>query len=300
MKNFKFSSFVLLLLFLLSMFTGCYRNEPVSASQVGLKLKDGAIKEVVGPGRYSDDAGGWERWATFTRINTSNITTSWVDPSLLTRDKQPIGLTMTLTFARKRDSESIKAMYTNYNLEAQDDAALTALVLSRVPGIAKEISTKYTLDQMLGISTGDDALGREALAQEVRGLLQGELDQIFVSLATVEIADIAVSDAYLAALEAKNQATIQQDVAKQETILINERLKQEQAQTQIELEKANRQNQVNAVTAQAYEDSPQLFQLRMLELTAGMLNKGDVIIYVPENTNVTNVLTQGGGVIPTN
>lgn len=297
MKNFNFPRIALLLLLLVVFLSGCYRNRLVESYQVGLKLSDGvSISEVVGPGRYTDM--GW--WSDLVVVNASNVTTSWNDASLLTRDKQPIGMTMTLTFARKRDAEAIKKLYSDYNAEAKDDTALTNLVLSRVPGVAKEISTKYSLDQMLGIAEGEQALGREKLAKEVFDLLQTELAQVSVNLATVEIADIAVSDEYLAALNAKNKATIDQEVAKQQTILINEQLKQEQAQTQIELEKANRENQVNAVTAQAYEESPQLLQLKMLELTADMLDDSDVIIYVPEGSNVTNVLTQGGAVTPTN
>lgn len=291
-KNFIFPMLLLLVLLILS---GCYRNRKVESYQMGLKLSDGvSITDVVGPGLHSD--GNW--YADLITINASNITTQWNDPSLVTRDKQPIGLSMAISFARKRDSESIKKLYNDYHAEALDDASLTNLVLSRVPSVAKTITTKYTLDQMLGIAEGAQAVGREVTAQEVFDLLKIETDKLSVDLTSVQISDIAVSDDFNAALNAKAQAQINMEVAQQQTKLITEQLQQEKATTQIELEKANRENLVNEQKAKAYEQSPQLLQLKMMELTASMLKSTDTIIYVPEGTSITSVLT-GGNIVPT-
>lgn len=280
---------LLLGLWLVTMLSGCYVNARVESYQVGLKMPDGVkIEEVVGPGLHTDR--GWR--AELITISASNITTAWNDPSLVTRDKQPIGLVMNITFARKRDSESIVNLYNRYNNEAINDEALKNLVLSKVPGVAKTITTRYTLDQMLGIAEGNAEVGRETLAQEVHDLLQADLDKIFVELAAVEIADIVVSEKFLEALNTKAQAQINMEVAAQETKLLTEQLAQEKAATEIELEKARRENLVNSEMAKAYEESPQLLQLRMLELTAQMLDEGDTVIYVPEGTSITSVLTQ--------
>lgn len=285
------------LILVMLMLSGCFINARVESYQIGLVLEDGvSIKEVVGPGIHTNNA--WR--AELVTINTSNITTAWNDPSLVTRDKQPIGLSMSITFSRKRDSESITNLYNRYNNESSSDEALTNLVLSKVPGVAKTITTRYTLDQMLGIdnsvivsgTTPVESVDRTVVAQAVSDLLESELDQIYVDLAAVEISDIAPSPDFLQALNAKAQAQINIEVAAQETKLITEQLAQEKAQTQIELEKARRENEVNAVMAQAYEESPQLLQLRMLELTAEMLDEGDTVIYVPQGSNITNVLTQ--------
>lgn len=282
----------LVVLLLAAMLCGCYRNEPVESYEVGLKISydsDGKTQvEVVGPGVHSD--GGWRSYLVV--LNVSNITTTWNDPSLVTKDKQPIGLTMNISFSRKRDAESAKALYNSYNGEAMNDDALKSLVLSKVPGVAKTISTKYTLDQMIGIAVGEQEVGRTALAQEVLELLKTELDQIYVQLAAVEIADITPSAEFMASLNAKAQAQINMEVANQETKLLTEQLAQEKAKTEIELEKARRENLVNVEMAKAYEESPQLLQLRMLELTAEMLDEGDTVIYVPQGSNITSVLTQ--------
>lgn len=291
----KSKNYIFVFLILSMILSGCYRNKQVQSYEVGLALDDGvSISKVLGPGRYS--SGGW--WADLVTVNGSNITVTWTDPSLVTSDKQPIGLTLSVTFARKRDSESISALYTQYNSEATNDETLKNLVTSKIPGVAKTITTRYTLDQMLGIAEGGD---RQAVTEAITELLQREFDQIFVQLTSVEIADIAPDTGYLAALNAKAQAQINIEVAQQQTKLITEQLEQEKAQTNIELEKARRENQVNQEKAKAYEESPELLQLRMLELTADMLDKGDVIIYVPEGTSITSVLTQQSApVIPSN
>lgn len=292
-KNFIFPVLLLLVLLILS---GCYRNRQVQSYQIGLKLNDGvSVTEVVGPGLYSN--GDW--WGDMVVLNASNITTQWNDPSLVTRDKQPIGLTMAISFSRKRDSESARGLYNNYHTEALDDTALTVLVLSHVPSVAKTITTKYTLDQMLGIAEGAQAVGREVTAQEVFTLLKAETDKLGVELTSVQISDIAVSDDFNAALNAKAQAQINMEVAQQQTKLITEQLQQEKATTQIELEKANRENLVNEQKAKAYEQSPQLLQLRMMELTAEILDDGDTVIYVPEGSNITSVLTGNAPIVPT-
>jgi hypothetical protein len=81
---------------------------------------------------------------------------------------------------------------------------------------------------------------------------------------------------------------------------LTEQLAQEQAQTEIDLEKARRENLVNAEMAKAYQESPELLQMRLMELTVGMLGEGDTVIYVPEGASITNVLTQAQApVVPT-
>lgn len=300
--NIKNSYIFLVVLLLAALISGCYRNEPVESYEVGLKLSDGvSISDVVGPGIHSDS--GWR--AELVVVNASNITTPWNDPSLVTSDKQPIGLTLALTFSRKRDKESITSLYSRYNREAVDDASLTNLVLSKVPGVAKTVTTRHRLDDMLGVSapvsgTTEIAFDRTQLATEVFELLETELNLIYVELAAVEIVDIAPSAEYLKLLNDKALAQAGVELASEQTKLITEQLNQEKAQTNIDIERARRDNLVNAERAKAFEQSPQLLQLEMLRLTAQMLDAGDVVIYVPEGSNITSVLTQGAGqVIPT-
>ncbi len=286
---------LLLLLVIASALTGCYWWTEVQSYEAGVMLGDGVtIDRVVGSGRYSDSA----FYAELIVIDVSSITTQWSDQSLVTKDKQPISLVLELTYARSRDAEKVKMMYTTYQTEALNNAALTTLVNSRVPSVAKSITTKYTLDQALGIAEGDNAVGRLAVEAELKNILSTELDEIGVVLLNVVIADIGVDQAYLNALSEKAQAQIQSEIAKARTSQLQEQLVQEKAQTEIDLEKARRTNAVNEELARAYAENPELFELRKLELLANLLDENDLVIYVPEGADIATVLGAAGGVIP--
>jgi hypothetical protein len=72
-------------------------------------------------------------------------------------------------------------------------------------------------------------------------------------------------------LDQKAAAQVQVELAKQQTLTLNEQLNQTKAQTAIDVEIANRKNQITAIQAQAYEDSPQMLELRKLELMATVM-----------------------------
>lgn len=290
---------VVLVMLIIALFTaGCYWKREVQTSQVGLKLNDGVtVSEVVGAGRYSES--GW--YAELVIIDVSAKTTPWTDPDLVTRDKQPIGLEVTVTYQRMRDKESITAMYSNYRSEALDDVALQNQVLSRIPGVAKDITTQFTLDQMLGVSsvtneTGElDPAGRAELTSRIFEALEPELAEVYVQLLDVRITNIAPDQQYLALLSEKARVALEKDVAAERTRLLDEQLKQEQAQTNIDLEKARRENLINEQMAQAYEESDRAYELRRLELLNGLFDEGDLVVFVPEGSNISTVINGAGG-----
>lgn len=291
-KN-KLFVLVLLLVVMLSS-TGCYFWNEVESSEAGVILNDGVtVSRVVGSGRYTD----MSYYADLIVIDVSTITTQWSDQSLVTKDKQPISLILELTYARSRDEADIRLQWNTYRREVRDNEALTRLVHSRVPSVAKSITTQYTLDQMLGIAEGEQAINRLVVEGELNTLLESELAEIGVDLFNVVIADIGVDDAYLNALSEKAQAQVQIEIAKTRTAQLQEQLIQEKAQTEIDLEKARRQNAMNEELARAYAENPELFELRRLELLKDVIGRGDVVIYVPEGSDIATVLS-GGGIVP--
>lgn len=292
-SNKNFRSVILLVLLTALLFSGCYWRKSVQTSQVGIELRDGVtVSSIRSSGRYTDMG----YYADMVLIDVSNITTEWVDASLVTKDKQPIGLTLALTFSRNRNSDAIEKMFNEFRAESESNESLIVLVHSRVPSVAKAITTKYTLDQMLGIAEGEDAVGRAQVEADLEELLSAELDKIGVVLQKAAIADIGVEQAFLDSLSEKAQATIRQEIAQVETITLQEELLQEQAQTQINLELASRENQVNEVIAEAFENSPELFELEKLRLLAAILGDNDLVIYIPEGTDIVSVV--GSGVFP--
>lgn len=294
MKILRVSILFLVLIFVC---TACFFRKEVQTSEVGLELTDGvSVSQVHEAGRYSSTS--W--YAELVVIDVSNKTVEWLDPALVTSDKQPISLKLRLIYSRCREESKIRGMFNNFRLEAFDDASLTTLVYTQVPSVAKTVTTKFTLDQMLGISEGDEALDRQAVEAELFRLLEPELSNLYVCLLQVTIADIDPGEEYLASLTEKAQALIQREVAVAETETLRQKLEQEKAQTNIDLERARRENLVNEELAKAYELSPELVDIRKLELLGQVLDENDLVIYVPEGSDISNVLLGNGtgGVLP--
>lgn len=274
-----------ILIVLSVLMTGCYWNRQIEENEVGLDMPDGVhIERVVGPGRYTRMS--W--YAEMKVIDTSAKTVSWQDPDLVTSDKQPIGFDVSVTFSRKRGADNIRAMWQDYNAEAKNDDAVKAQVMARIPRVAKGVTTKYSLDEMLGITEGTN---RSDIQNDFYEQLSVELDEINVRLLDVGINNIAPSEQYLAALEAKANAQINVEVAKEQTKLKAEQLLQEQAETEIQLELASRQRQVEAEKAKVFTGNERWYELRRLELLKEVLGDQDKIYFVPQGTDLTLFLT---------
>lgn len=275
----------LLLLTILAMCvltSGCYINKDVGQHQVGVQMADGvSISKIVAPGRYSD----WGWFADMQRVDVSAKTLIWDDPDLVTRDKQPIGFSVAVTYARERDSESVESMWTDYYAEAINDEALDNLVRSRIPRVAKAVTTKYTLDEMLA--------DRHQIQSDLNELLSEELADANIRLLDVGINNIAPSEKYLEALEDKAAAQIAVEVAREKTKELEEKLNQEKAQTEIELERARRQNEVNEELAKTYAISSQVYELERLRLLRDVIGDNDKLVIVPDGAGLNLFLTQG-------
>ncbi len=293
MKKKLFGLLILTSLFL----TACFWRQEVQTSQVGLELSDGvSVSAVHGSGRYS--SGSW--YAQLAVIDVSNKTVDWLDTSLVTSDKQPITLKITMNYARCRAEDKVRNLFNDYRVEAFDDVALERLALSPVPSVAKSITTEYSLDQMLGIAEGDEAVGRQVVESALSTRLEPELQKLNICLTNVRISDIDPGEAYLASLGEKAQAQIQREIAIEQTQTLVQQLEAEKAQTDINIEQARRENLVNEELAKAYELNPSLVEIRKLELLSTVLNDQDLVIYVPEGTDISTVLLgqPNGGLVP--
>lgn len=291
-----------------------YCNATVAPSQRGIVVDAGRITEVlVSGGPYS---GGW--YADLVIINVSAQSADWTDVSLVTNDEQPIGLSVNVTYTRSSDSATLIAMYTNFNLEAVSDDALRERILDKLPDSAKSATAQLTLGQMLGteplfesqintISTSTGipveqlmvGEGRQLLSTVIEILLQDELTDLGlgVIINDVSITDVVPSAEFTRLLERTANAMQEREAVIEERRTAEEQLESERVQTQIEIEQANRDQQVNAINAEAYDQSPALLQLEMTRILAQAINEGDVIIYVPEGSSLVNVVG-GQGVLP--
>lgn len=292
---YKKLTLVVLMVLIVSALSGCYLWKDVSANEVGIKLSSNAIEGVVGAGKYSGGA-----WKKLELMDVSAKTITWSDPDLWTADKQPVSFEITVTYARKSDADSVAGMWTKYNSQATDDAALETLVRSRIPRVAKQITTSMTLDGMLGIASGDtvvtdnpEIIGREKLQQQMFDLLKNELSEFYVELLDVGVNNIAPDQTYADMLTQKAVSKLAVELAQQDTLKLQEQVKQEQAQTQVALEIADRNNQVREIENKIYVLNPQAYQLRYLELLKDVIGDQDKIYFIPQGADLNLYLTGG-------
>lgn len=285
---------LLVLVLVASSIGGCYWNKPVEEFERGLRLAQGVrIEKVLPPGRYS--GGGW--FTELETVNVSAITTQWNDPDLVTKDKQQIGLSVSVTFSRKSDEESIRNMWADYNYEAVSDEALVAMVLARIPRVAKGVTAKYTLDSMLGIDeTGavNEEIGREIMQQAMTVALQRELAEFYVDLRDVGVNNISPDDGYMKLLAEKSSAKVQREVAVEQGLTAEENFKKEQKQTEIDVELARRERLVEEESARVYNNSPELYELERIRLMAEMFGENDKVWFIPQGTDITLLLNENG------
>ena len=210
MKVFRIVKLIVLCLIATFLTSGCYILSGVQSHEIGLLMDNGVkVNNVVGPGRYTHLG----FFAAKFNMDCSAKTLTWEDPDLWTKDKQPVRFRITVTYARKRDAQSAKQMWENYNLEAKNDQALSQLVSTRIPRVAKQVTTMFTLDEMLGIAEGLG--GREVLQERMMNLLAKELNEFSVQLLDVGVNDIGADENYVAQLKEKAVSKVAVEVAAQ-------------------------------------------------------------------------------------
>lgn len=279
---------IIILFVLLLFITGCYGTciaDSIDSNEVGIHMDDGVNPiRLLQPGRHSD--GGY--YASYVIVDTGIKRFDWNDPSLVTKDRQPVGLTLSVSVERPKDQESLFNMFRSQRDALLDDAALQNLVISRVPRVAKAVVQSKDIDTLLG---------RGEAQQEIHEALQVELDQFGITLVDLGIQDIQVSASYQAVLEAKAESQAQAEKAKTDTILAEERLKQARAESEIAIEEARREAEEARLQAAVYTANPYALQLKQYEIMAEAINDTDKLIFVPSdspmNFFISGVNSQG-------
>jgi hypothetical protein len=277
--------------------TGCY-FEDVESSEIGIETERGAITAdgIKPPGGHQS----LSPFAELTTMDLSAKTLEWSDPDLVTRDKQPIGVSVAVTFARKRDRDSVILLWDRYRTEAINDDALLQQVNNRIPAVVKTVTARYTLDQLLGTDEGSTT-GRSVVTNDLFILLEPELSEFGIELLDIRVANFQPDQAYLDLLKEKAQVGLEQEIAQQRTLQLAEQLNQERAQTEIELEKAQRENQVNQELSRVYDTSDRYYELERLRLLQDVIGDSDKLYFIPDGADLTLILSgqTGTPILPT-
>lgn len=293
--------FLLLLLIVMVLSSGCYLNSTVDASTIGVRLDGGRIVECVGPGIQSD-LGFFARLDT---VSSNTITQQVEDKSIVTSDLQPVGATITMQYRRKTDCPSVKDALTNWSVLAHSDAELQKTMESIANQGIKVAVSQFTLNQLLADRTG--------MATTIQKDLELQTSKFNVEVISIGVKNVAPAQAYLDVLEQKALLTVQveaeqrrQDLIKQQSantqlqrdqdILIQQKqLLLEQANTATQLEIAQRQGAITKAQNQVYTDNKEAYQLAVLDRMQKILGDKSVVYFLTPGTNMNVLLGQFAG-----
>jgi len=272
--------FLPLLLIAVLLISGCgYVNHIVDNGYMAVRLNDGRVSQVVGPGRYNTWPLGF--FTGIADVNVSPQSVEWADESVGTREKQTIGVRVTVTY--RRDQLKVEDMWVNWNTYAKDDAILASAVQDRIPGAVKDLTTNYPLDDILG--TEGSEVGRAEVTEYLSNILREELAEFDVKLENVVIDNVEPSAAYKEVNEERALEREKKRLEEDRQARKSLELKTEQAQTAIDKEIATREQEVAAIKAKTFELSPEALELEKLRIQVEAL-KSARVIFLPSDTSL--------------
>lgn len=271
-----------------------YFFERIDEDEVGVQFVSGRIKNIVGPGMYSD-AGFF---VEMRRVSSQAVAFSVTDAELITRDKQRIGLVVTGDIFRPRleQADRLRNLWGEYSALYQNDDAARVRIEDRAKQAMKVCVGNRGFDDAV-IGTGRDEL-RECIDDELNKLaenyglmvenvavpevilspeVQARLDEIVQSRLQTEKAaqDKLKAEAEAAAEQARQegeirieQSRIQEESRQQKTLAELEQEKIISQRAVIEAERANELARVEAERAiiEAEKDNALLAAQRDLEI----------------------------------
>lgn len=247
---------ILLLVILGLILTACVCNASAGNGERVLILKNGQVQEMLPAGERKTT---FDPYTSAETIDVKDKLIEWSDPDLVTKDQQPIGITLSVVYARSADEATIKKLFQSNPEVAKDDAALQTFVESQIGGATKNVTVAFTLNQMLGVENLNEAqvtsletafklspqtlkaiAGRELAAFLIKNQLTEALQPFGILVRDVVIKNLAPSPEYMALLEQKGNKKAEQDVLREQRITDN--LANENA-NKSELEKLEAQRQ---------------------------------------------------------
>ncbi len=237
------------LLFLLSLSSQFfYFFERVSASEVGVQFVSGRIKDVVGPGVYSD-AG---LFVDMERISIQSVAFSVSDAELITKDKQRIGVVVTGDVFRPglENKESIIQLWGEYSQLFISDEAARLRIEDRARQSMKVCVGDRNFDDNV-IGTGRD---------ELRNCIDDELNELAANYGlrvdNVVVPEVLLSPEVQARLDEIVQSRLQTEKAAQDKL---------KAEAEASAEQARQEGEIRIQQSRIQEESRQQTTLAVLE-----------------------------------
>lgn len=241
-------AFVLILILFGFMSNFFYFFERVDEDEVGVQFVSGRIKDVVGPGIYSD-AG---LFVEMRRVSSQAIAFSVSDAELITRDKQRIGLVVTGDIFRPRleERDLLQNLWGEYSALYQDDEAARVRIEDRAKQAMKVCVGNRGFDDNV-IGTGRDEL-RECIDDELNKLA----DNYGLTVDNVAVPEVILSPEVQARLDEIVQSRLQTEKAAQDKL---------KAQAEAAAEQARQEGEIRVQQSRIQEESRQQKTLAELE-----------------------------------
>jgi len=274
----KFRLAIIFALALSMLLSGCFLNDNVRTDQQGLIIDGGRIKSCVGPGVYSDM--GW--FTDLVEVGMGTLTFGVDDPEVATSDNQLVSVAITVQAKRSGNCDDLKNLVTSWPALVEDPV-LSDTVSRTAREAIKNGVRSFTLNQLL-----DD---RNSLSLRITEALQEDANKYGATIINVTIENIGIDPDYAAQLnqkalyrvqteaELERQQLISQQAAndrleeQQRVTVLEERIKAEKAETDVQVEIARRQGEKVAAQYQVYLDNEAAYDLERLRLLQGIIGE---------------------------
>lgn len=222
-----------------------YLFERVNEQEVGIQFQGGRIRDVVGPGVYSDVG----LFVEIVRVSSQAIPFSVQDEEIITKDKQRIGLVVTGDIFRPNivEKDTIRNLWAQYRgIYLEDD-----LARSRIQDQARQ-----AMKVCIGDRTFDDNVvgtARDVLRQCVDDELNERARNFGLRVENLVVPDVILSPAVQSALDAIVQSRLETEKAAQDKLRARAQADAEQARQEgeIRIEQSRIQEQARQQTALA-------------------------------------------------
>jgi regulator of protease activity HflC (stomatin/prohibitin superfamily) len=224
-----------------------YFFEQINQDEVGVQFESGRIKNVVGPGLYSD-AG---LFVDLVRVPSRAVPFEVEDAELITKDKQRIGLVVSGDIFRPglADAAVITGLWAKYNQLFTVDEAARQQVITRARQAMKVCVGDRNFDDAV-IGTGRDVL---------RDCIDDELDRLSTDFG-LAVDNVAVPEVMLSAevqvgLDRIVQLRLETEQARQDEL---------KAQAQALAEQTRQEGEIRVAQSRIQEEARQQTMLAQL------------------------------------
>ena len=224
-----------------------YFFEQVNQDEVGVQFESGRIKNVVGPGLYSD----FGLFVGLTRVPSRAVPFEVEDAELITKDKQRIGLVVSGDIFRPglADAELITTLWAKYNQLFTNDEAARQQVITRARQAMKVCVGDRNFDDAV-IGTGRDVL---------RDCIDDELDRLStdfgLAVDNVAVPEVMLSTEVQVGLDRIVQLRLETEQARQDEL---------KAQAQALAEQTRQEGEIRVAQSRIQEEARQQTLLAQL------------------------------------